>query len=192
MATPVAAPAAESGDGNSGAARKMITLISSDNARFEVDEAAASLSPTVRDMIAGGAGAGGVTLPGVDSRFLAKVIEYCNKHAPAPATATSCGDEAAGAVDFSPILAAEAAQKKELAAFDEEFINVDSNTLYGLIMAASYLGVEGIVELASQKIADMMKGKTVEGIRQTFGIQNDYTPEEEEEMRKEAAWAFDD
>jgi S-phase kinase-associated protein 1 len=36
-----------------------------------------------------------------------------------------------------------------------------------------------------------MRGRTVEGIRQVFGIANDYTDEEEQDVRKENSWAFD-
>ena len=38
----------------------------------------------------------------------------------------------------------------------------------------------------------MIKDKSVEEIRQTFNIKNDFTPEEEAEIRKENQWAFDD
>jgi hypothetical protein len=34
-------------------------------------------------------------------------------------------------------------------------------------------------------------GKTPEEIRKTFNIKNDFTPEEEEEVRKENQWAFE-
>lgn len=34
----------------------------------------------------------------------------------------------------------------------------------------------------------MIKGKTVEEIRKTFNIKNDFTPEEEETIRKENEW----
>ncbi|MBA0675637.1 hypothetical protein Goari_017172 [Gossypium aridum] len=37
----------------------------------------------------------------------------------------------------------------------------------------------------------MMKGKSPVEIRKTFNIKNDFTPEEEEEIRRENAWAFD-
>ena len=35
------------------------------------------------------------------------------------------------------------------------------------------------------------KGKTPEEIRKTFNIRNDFTPEEEEEVRRENQWAFE-
>jgi S-phase kinase-associated protein 1 len=34
----------------------------------------------------------------------------------------------------------------------------------------------------------MIKGKTAEEIRKTFHIRNDFTPEEEEQVRKENLW----
>ena len=39
-------------------------------------------------------------------------------------------------------------------------------------------------------MADMIKGETPEQIRAIFNIVNDFTPEEEEEVRGENAWAF--
>lgn len=35
----------------------------------------------------------------------------------------------------------------------------------------------------------MIKGKSPEEIRKTFNIQNDFTPEEEEQIRRENEWA---
>ena len=40
-------------------------------------------------------------------------------------------------------------------------------------------------------VANMIKGKTPEEIRKTFNIRNDFTPEEEEEVRRENQWAFE-
>ncbi|XP_026385081.1 SKP1-like protein 1B [Papaver somniferum] len=45
--------------------------------------------------------------------------------------------------------------------------------------------------LTCQTVADMIKGKTPEEIRKTFNIKNDFTPEEEEEVRRENQWAFE-
>ena len=36
--------------------------------------------------------------------------------------------------------------------------------------------------------ANMIKGKTPEEIRRTFNIENDFSPEEEEQIRKENVW----
>ena len=61
-------------------------------------------------------------------------------------------------------------------------------TLCHLIVAANYLNIAPLVDLTCKALADMMKGKTTEEIRAFFGIQNDFTPEEEAEVRRQNAW----
>ena len=166
---------AGSGDETAAAATATATgtilLISSDDERFEVPEEAANLSETIRHMIEDGCTEGGVPVPNVTGRILAKVLEYCNKHA---ADAES--------------------NKEELDKFDKAFVDevkADQATLFDLILAANYLNVKGLLDLTCQTVADMIKDKSVEEIRQTFNIKNDFTPEEEAEIRKENQWAFD-
>ena len=45
--------------------------------------------------------------------------------------------------------------------------------------------------LAHTHSANMIKGKSPEEIRKTFNITNDFTPEEEEQIRRENEWAED-
>ncbi|XP_072993366.1 SKP1-like protein 1A [Typha latifolia] len=108
------------------------------------------------------------------SATLSKVIEYCRKHA-------SCTDQ--GECLYIT--------DDALSRFDEEFIKVDQDTLFDLMMAANYLNIKSLLDLTCRTVAGMMKGKTIEEIRITFNIKNDYTKEEEEEVRMENAWAFD-
>lgn len=53
------------------------------------------------------------------------------------------------------------------------------------------MNIKGLLDLTCKTVADMMKGKTPEEIRETFHIKNDYTPEEEAEVRRENQWAFE-
>ena len=48
-----------------------------------------------------------------------------------------------------------------------------------------------MLDLTCMTVANMIKGKTPEEIRKTFNIKNDFTPEEEEEVRRENQWAFE-
>ncbi|PAN22931.1 hypothetical protein PAHAL_4G054300 [Panicum hallii] len=172
----------------------MVTLISSDDARFEVTEAAATMSQTIRHMIEDGCTDGGIPLPNVPARTLAKVLEYCNKHAAATAAESSAAGGAAAGSDSGSSSSADSAGKDDgvdLASFDKAFIEVDTDTLYDLLLAANYLDVKTLLDLCCQKVADMIRGKTPEQIRQTFGIKNDFSPEEEEKIRKENQWAFE-
>ncbi|XBH75225.1 SKP1-like protein 1 [Triticum dicoccoides] len=165
--------------------KKMITLKSSDGEEFEVEEAVAMESQTIRHMIEDDCADNGIPLPNVNSKILSKVIEYCNKHVQAkPADGAAA---AAGASDA----AAPAAPAEDLKNWDAEFVKVDQATLFDLILAANYLNIKGLLDLTCQTVADMIKGKTPEEIRKTFNIKNDFTPEEEEEIRRENQWAFE-
>ena len=59
------------------------------------------------------------------------------------------------------------------------------------MLAANYLNIKTLLDLTCTSVAHRIKNKTTEEIRQTFGLKNDFTPEEEEEIRKEDQWAFD-
>ncbi|TXG52015.1 hypothetical protein EZV62_021184 [Acer yangbiense] len=143
---------------------RKITLKSSDGEAFEVDEAVALESQTIKHMIEDDCADNGIPLPNVTSKILSKVIEYCKKHVESPKS----DDRATGAVD------------DDLKAWDAEFVK-----------AANYLNIKSLLDLTCQTVADMIKGKTPEEIRKTFNIKNDFTPEEEEEVRRENQWAFE-
>ncbi|KAL8148640.1 SKP1-like protein 1A [Apium graveolens] len=152
---------------------KMIVLRSSDNETFEVEEAVALESQTIKHMIEDDCANTTIPIPNVTSNILAKVLEYCKEHVTSPK-----GDE-------------QAAKDDELKKFDAEFVKVDQSVLFDLILAANYLNIKSLLDLTCQTVANMIKGKTPEEIRKTFNIKNDFTPEEEEAVRRENAWAFE-
>ncbi|EOA35836.1 hypothetical protein CARUB_v10021077mg [Capsella rubella] len=156
---------------------KKIVLKSSDGESFEVDEAVALESQTIAHMVEDDCVENGVPLPNVTSKILAKVIEYCKKHVEA-AAAKSEAVEGASTDD-------------DLKTWDADFMKIDQATLFELILAANYLNIKNLLDLTCQTVADMIKGKTPEEIRTTFNIKNDFTPEEEEEVRRENQWAFE-
>ncbi|KAI9109746.1 hypothetical protein K1719_019376 [Acacia pycnantha] len=151
---------------------KKITLKSSDGEPFEVDEAVALESQTIKHMIEDDCADSGIPLPNVTSKILAKVIEYCKKHVDAANSEEKISED-------------------DLRTWDADFVRVDQATLFDLILAANYLNIKSLLDLTCQTVADMIKGKTPEEIRKTFNIKNDFTPEEEEEVRRENQWAFE-
>ncbi|KAL3814007.1 hypothetical protein ACJIZ3_015275 [Penstemon smallii] len=162
------------------AALKTIVLKSSDGESFEVEEAVANESQTIKNIIEDGCADTSIPLPNVTSKILAKVIEYCKRHADAAARLSADGGNPTDKV-----------ADDDLKAFDVDFVKVDQGTLFDLILAANYLNIKSLLDLTCQTVADMIKGKTPEEIRKTFNIKNDFTPEEEEEVRRENAWAFE-
>ena len=75
--------------------------------------------------------------------------------------------------------------------WDKEFCNVDQPTLFELILAANYLDIKSLLDLTCKTVANTIKGKSPEEIREFFNIKNDFTPEEEEKVRKENEWCED-
>lgn len=57
--------------------------------------------------------------------------------------------------------------------------------------AANYLDIKALLDVGCKTVANMIKGKSPDEIRKTFNIQNDFTPEEEEQIRRENEWAED-
>ncbi|KAK3129580.1 hypothetical protein QOZ80_6BG0481940 [Eleusine coracana subsp. coracana] len=161
---------------------KMLTLIGSDGEAFEVEESVAMESQTIKHMIEDDCAADAIPLPNVSSKILAKVIEFCRKHVQARATEAEDGEASS-----EP----KKASADELKTYDAEFVKVDQAILFDLILAANYLDIKLLLDLTCQTVADMIKGKTPEEIRSTFNIRNDFTPEEEAEVRRENQWAFE-
>lgn len=83
-------------------------------------------------------------------------------------------------------------KKIELSEWDQNFVNVDQQTLFEMILAANYLDVKSMLDITCKAVANMIIGKTPEEIRKTFNIKNDFTPEEEEKILKETQWCDDD
>ncbi|PIA43012.1 hypothetical protein AQUCO_02000456v1 [Aquilegia coerulea] len=149
---------------------KIVTLRSSDGESFDVEETVITQSQTIKHMIEDECADNGIPLPNVTSKILALVIVYCKKHAEGEGQST---------------------EVEELKTWDADFVKVDQATLFELILAANYLNIKSLLDLTCQTVADMIKGETPEEIRKIFNIKNDFTPEEEEEVRRENQWAFE-
>lgn len=113
-------------EGEMSSGRK-ITLKSSDGETFEVDEAVALESQTIKHMIEDDCADNGIPLPNVTSKILSKVIEYCKKHVEAPKS----DDRASSADD-------------DLKAWDADFVKVDQATLFDLILVSPFFAFSSL------------------------------------------------
>ena len=120
-----------------------------------------------------------VPLPNITSNILKKIIEWCRHHKnDDPLTE----DPSASEPNLKP---------EELPPWDTEFLNVDQDTLYELIMAANYLNIKRLLDMGCTAVSNMLKGKTTDEIRGTFSgdVKDDFSfKEEEAEVRRENVW----
>jgi len=82
--------------------------------------------------------------------------------------------------------------EKYMTSWDEQFCNVDRDSIFALVLAANYLDYKELLETTTQKIADMIKGKTPEQIRELFQVESDFNESELEQVRKENQWIEDE
>jgi len=157
-----------------------VKLCSSDEKTFEVIKPVAEMSVTIKNMLedmADLASDSPIPLPNVTGKILEQVIRYCEYHHTHP---TVGGDEKK-----------DEKRTDDIVGWDLDLSNSlknDQPTLFELILAANYLDIKSLLDLTCKTVANMIKGKTPEEIRKTFNIKNDFTPEEEEQVRKENEW----
>ncbi|CAN6199876.1 unnamed protein product [Urochloa humidicola] len=169
---------------------KVITVVSSEGKPFKVSEEAARLSSVLADMVDNGCAGGSIPLPNVTAKALSTVIKYCDKHAAAAAAAAK-PDSDDGAEEGSSS-SGTAASDTTLAEWDRKLVDkLTMDSLFDLLLAANFLDIKGLLGVVSQKVADTIQSKSPAQVRTIFGIANDFTPEEEEEIRKESPWAYE-
>ena len=157
---------------------KMITLVSSDGEKLQVTSKAAQRSQLVKGIIEDYPDDAEVPLNNVKSNILKKIKEYLDHY------------QDSEPKEIERPLASQNYQEC-VDPWDFEFINVDLDLIFEIILASNYMDIKPLLELASSKVASIIKGKTPEEIRKTFNIQNDFTPEEEQQIREENQWCMD-
>ncbi|KAG0045555.1 hypothetical protein BGZ83_009249 [Gryganskiella cystojenkinii] len=156
-----------------------ITLTSLDNQEFKVDKEVAERSILIKNMIEDvGESDAPIPLPNVSSAVLAKVIEYCEHHRNDPVQVQDETDDPRK-------------RSNDIEEWDMKFMQVEQEMLFEIILAANYLDIKPLLDVGCKTVANIIKGKTPEEIRKAFNIVNDFTPEEEAQIKKENEWAED-
>ncbi|CAN0902992.1 SKP1-like protein 4 [Linum grandiflorum] len=142
---------------------------------FELEKLAAKQSETIKKLIKEMGTDGAIPLDYVTGSILSKVIKYCRMHTSA------------------------IAEVDKVRKWDQEFVKVNLMMLFDLILTtvdvvyylkvADYLNIKELLDLTCQKAAHMIFGKTTEEMCKIFNIKNDFTPEEEANIRIENRWA---
>ncbi|KAL4909478.1 hypothetical protein BDW74DRAFT_174681 [Aspergillus multicolor] len=159
-------------------AEKTIMMESNDGKKIEVPIDVASRSVLIKNMLDDlpeGAFTEAIPISNVSENVLTKVIEWCTHHRNDPVSTGDDDDTRRKTTDIEE--------------WDQKFMQVDQEMLFEIILAANYLDIKPLLDIGCKTVANMIKGKSPEEIRKTFNIQNDFTPEEEDQIRRENEWA---
>lgn len=155
-----------------------IKLLSADGETFDVEREVISASTTIKNMMdqidATSEDDEPIPLQNVTGSILKRVIQWAQYHR---------NDKNENAEDDQ-----REKRSDDIGAWDSEFLKVDQGTLFELLLAANYLGIEGLLDAACKTVANQIRGKGPDEIRRTFNIQNDFTPEEEEQTKYDNQW----
>ena len=72
--------------------------------------------------------------------------------------------------------------------FEEKFFNVERNMLFHFIVASEFLQADELMDSACKVLAEMVRGKTTEELREEFGVKNDFRPEELKQVAVDNGW----
>jgi S-phase kinase-associated protein 1 len=156
-----------------------VCLVSQEGDKFDIPKTVAMMSELVNAMIEeyeDDEDVQEIPLINVKNKVLVKVIEFCKYH-----TKNGPMKEIEKPLK-SPDM------KEIVSAWDADFVQIEQEMLYDIILAANYMDIKSLLDLTCARVASMIKGKSPEEIRKTFGIDNDFTPEEEVQVRKDNKW----
>ena len=151
-------------------------LMCRDGEVIEVDQETAKISVLINGLIEDGGVEEDIPIAQVTKPVMEKAIAFMThirEHPPAEI------EKPLSSTDLSQVVDQ----------WHNEYINVDQEMLFELVMAANYLDVKPLLELSCAKVASLIKGKSIQEIRQFFQIENDFSPEEEEQVMQENKWA---
>ena len=157
-----------------------VILRSMEGKDFKVSRGVALMSALVKNMLEGSDESEeiNVPLPLVKNDILEKVIEFCVKHEKSPMAEID-----------KPVKSSNMSENVD--EWDAKFIDQPQDIIFELILAANYMDIKSLLDLSCAKVSSLIKGKTPEEIRKTFNIVNDFTPEEEAQVREENKWCDD-
>ncbi|KAG0054505.1 hypothetical protein BGZ83_011099 [Gryganskiella cystojenkinii] len=153
-----------------------VTLVSSDAQEFKVDKVVAERSSLIKNMLEDNSKPNSpISLPNVTAAVLGKVIQYCEYHRNDPVQDTT-----------------DPRWCYKISDWDTKFMQeVGHEMVFDIIGAATYLDIKSLVNVGLRTMENLIRGMTPDEIRSMFNIVNDFTPEEEAQIKKENEWAED-
>lgn len=143
-----------------------ITVISCDQVSSTITSDQALVSGTLRNLYEDINPGEAIPLPNVKSDILALIIEFMQNQDKIHTD-----------------------EQKDLTPWELEYCSkMDQDTVFQLLLGANYMDIRLLLELMCGCVANQIKGKTPAEIRAHLNITTDFTPEEEEQIRKENEW----
>ena len=155
---------------------KKVLFLTSDGHTVEVEREIASKSEWVKNIVEGSEVDDNIPLTVINKATLLKVIEYCtyiNTNVPPQIDRPLRSNELSDIVD--PWYA--------------EFVNLEREVLFELILAANFMDIKSLLVLACAKVHSLMKGMTIPQVREYFNIENDFIQEEIANIMDDDKWA---
>ena len=118
-----------------------------------------------------------IPLPNVKDSVLTKVIEYCTHH------------EKVEAMTLIQTPLKSSKIEDLVQPWYADFVRIDQALLFELVTAANFMDIKPLLDLTCLAVAISIKGKSAGELRTVFNISNEFTPEEESQVREESQWA---
>ena len=153
-----------------------VKLLCNDGETVEVPVNVAEKSVLIKGLIEDSGTEEEIPLPQIKKPILEKIIVFCTRmldHQPPEIDKPLSHNDMYQVVDQ----------------WHADYVNLEQEELFELVMAANYLDIKPLLELSCAKVASQIKNKSVKEIRQYFNIENDFTPEEEAQIQEENRWA---
>jgi len=157
----------------------LITLETKDSGTVKVAQDFACMAKTVQKAVDEHGPEQVVPVTEVSAKSLKQVMRYCTYHWGSPAG------------EIIKPLPSTNLRECGVCEWDCDFVDVPQDELFEIILAANKMEIQPLLDLACAKVASMIKGKNTEEIRKQFNIVNDFTPEEEAQVREENRWCED-
>ena len=141
-----------------------VKIVSSDGTEFEVERNIAEKSKLIKDLTEE-SGGDDIPLPNVKAKTMEKIIEFC-KHL----------DKNEYVFLDQPLQSTDLTQLVDK--WYADFIDVEKEEVFDIVMAANYLNIPALFDLSSAKIASNIKDKPIDDVREYLVLKNDFTEEE--------------
>jgi S-phase kinase-associated protein 1 len=149
-----------------------LTLMSMESKAVVVSKSAARISTLIQNTLEMDSECVEIPFYHIEEEILIKVVAYMHYH-----------EHIAPITIARPLKSAD--METLVDAFDAKFCDCEQEVLFKLMLAANYMHIKPLLDLTSAKMASLMKGLTPGQIRTRFSIRDDFTPEEEEAVRRE-------